>query len=153
LVADFGFRNLLHGVSYQLFDGLFLKEIDLQDLQQGVQTAGQMKPLFQDGHEQVDAQSHPDLGFDGIGRRAEEGLDPQVLLDPLEEQLDLPAQPEDVRNGLCRDRKDVGQEHKVLFCVGLHVGDPPQGLRIGLAGTSCGEHDGLIGTDGLLDRA
>jgi len=153
LVANFGFRNLLHGVSNQLFDGLFLKEIDLQDLQQGVQTAGQMKPLFQYGHKQVDAQSHPDLGFDGIDRRAEEGLDPQVLLDPLEEQLDLPAQPEDVRNGLCRDRKDVGQEHEPLFRFGLHVGDPPQGLRIGLSGTSCGEHDGLIGTDGRLDRA
>ncbi len=153
MVANFGFGYLLHGVSNQLFDGLSLKEIDLQDLQQGVKTAGQMKPLLEDGHKQVDAQRHPDLGFDGIDRRAEEGLDPQVLLDPLEEQLDLPAQPEDVRHGLGRDREDVGQEHEPLFRVGLHVGDPPQGLRIGLAGTGSCEHNGLIGTDGLLDRA
>ena len=153
MVADFGFRILLHGISYQLFDGLFLKEIDLQDLQQGVQTAGQMKPLFQDSHKQVDAKSHPDLDLDGIGRRAEEGLDPQVLLDPLEEQLDLPAQLEDVRHGLCRDREDVGQKHKTLFRFGLHVGYPSQGLWIGLPGAGARENDGLIGTDGFLDRA
>ena len=31
------------------------------------------------------------MGFDGILRDAEEGLDAQVLLDPFEEQLDAPA--------------------------------------------------------------
>jgi len=103
-----------------------------------------MKPFFQNGHKQVDAQSHPDLDLDGIGRRSIEGLDPQVLLDPLEEQLDLPAQLEDVRHGLCRDGEDVGQEHEALFRVGLHVGDPSQGLRIGLSGTGCFAHNGKI---------
>jgi len=112
-----------------------------------------MKSLFQYSYKQVDAKSHPDLDFDGIGRRPEEGLDPQVLLDPLEEQLDLPAQLEDVRRGLCLDREDVGQKHETLFRFGLHVRDPPQGLRIGLPAAGARENDGLIGTDGLLDRA
>jgi len=75
-----------------------------------------------------------------------------VLLDPAEEQLDLPAQLKDVRHGLCRDREDVGQEHEPLFRVGFHVGDAPLGLRIGLSGTGSREHDGLIGMDGFGDR-
>jgi hypothetical protein len=100
LVAYFGFRNLLHGVANQLLDGLSLEEINLQDLQQGMQAAGQMKHLFQDGHKQVDAESQPDLDLDGIGRRSVERLDPQ--LDPLEAQLDLPAQLEDVCAGIVK---------------------------------------------------
>ena len=43
------------------------------------------------GQEQIDAKRDPYLGQDRIGRSSEEGLDLQVLLDPLEEQLDLPA--------------------------------------------------------------
>ena len=39
-----------------------------------------------------------------------------------------------------------------LFRVGLHVEDPPQSLWIGLSETGPCELDGLIGTDGFLDR-
>jgi hypothetical protein len=114
---------MLQSVSNQLLDGLSFKDIDLQDLQQRVKAHGQIEPLFQDGHEQVDADGNPYLGFGGIGRCAIERLNSQVLLDPFEEQLDLPSQLEDIRHGLCRDGKDVGQEHEALFCFGLDVGD------------------------------
>ena len=49
------------------------------------------EPLFHDGHQHVDRHGDPDLGFDGVLGSSIEGLDAQVLLDPLEEQLDLPA--------------------------------------------------------------
>ena len=143
---------MLHGVSNQLLDGLSLEDVDLQDLQQGVKTAGEVEPLFHDGHEQIDAHVHPDLGFDGIGRRSIEGFDSQVLFDPSEEQLDLPTQLEDVRHGLGRDREDVGQKHEALLRFGLHIGNPSQGLRIGLSGAGAREYDGLIGSDGFHDR-
>jgi len=55
------------------------------------------------------------LGLDGIGRRSVEGLGPQVLLDPTEQQLDLPAHLEDVSHGLRRDHENVGQEHEPLL--------------------------------------
>ena len=54
----------------------------------------------------------------GILGGAVEGLDPQVLLDPLEEQLDFPAQLEDVRHGLCRDGEDVGRNTRRFFVSG-----------------------------------
>lgn len=41
--------------------------------------------------QQVHAHGHPDLRQHGIARGAEEGFDLQVLLDPFEEQFDLPA--------------------------------------------------------------
>ena len=41
------------------------------------------------GKEQIDAKSDPDLGQYRIGGSPQEGLDLQVLLDPLEEQFDL----------------------------------------------------------------
>jgi len=67
LVVDFWFRVLLHGVFDELLYGFFLEDIDLQNLQQGMETAGKIEPLFHDRHEQVDADGDPYLCFDGIG--------------------------------------------------------------------------------------
>src|SRR3546814_6766858 len=47
--------------------------------------------LAHDGDQHVDRDGDPDLRLHRIGRSAEERLDAQVLLDPFEEQLDLPA--------------------------------------------------------------
>ena len=41
------------------------------------------------GQEQIDAKRDPDLGQHRVGGSSKEGLDLQVLLDPLEEQFDL----------------------------------------------------------------
>ena len=49
-----------------------------------------MKPFFNDGHQYINGDRNPDLSFHGVLGGPIEGLDPQVLLDPLEEQLDLP---------------------------------------------------------------
>ena len=42
-------------------------------------------------HQQAVDQSDPDLRHDGISGGSEEALDLEILLDPLEEQFDLPA--------------------------------------------------------------
>ena len=49
----------------------------------------QAKPLFEDGKQQVDADGHPNLHFDGIGRGAVEGLNTEMLLDPFEQLNDI----------------------------------------------------------------
>jgi hypothetical protein len=47
----------------------------------------------------VDGHSDPDLSFDGVFGGAEKRFDTKMLFDPLEEQLDLPAQAVELRNG------------------------------------------------------
>lgn len=147
MVADYGFHILFHSVINQLVDGFLLEEIDLEDLQQGVKASGQIEPLFHDGDEQINADSDPDLSFDGIGRGAVEGFDSQVLFDPAEEEFHLPSELEDIGHGFCRNRKDVGQKYETFACLGLHVGNAAQGLRIGLSRSDAGQYDGLIGAD------
>ena len=46
-----------------------------------------MKSLLQDGNQQINADSDPDLGFDGVERCSVKCFDSQMLLDPAEEEL------------------------------------------------------------------
>ena len=50
-----------------------------------------MKLLLDDGDQQVGGHGAPDLRLHCVLAGAQETLDAQVLLDPLEEQLDLPT--------------------------------------------------------------
>ena len=50
-----------------------------------------LKLLFDNGDQHVSGDSAPDLCFHGVLAVADETLDAQILFDPLEEQLDLPA--------------------------------------------------------------
>ena len=49
------------------------------------------EPFLGDGHEEVDAQSDPNLAFHSIDRGSVKRLDPQVLLDPLKKNTHLLA--------------------------------------------------------------
>ena len=74
-----------------------------------------------------------DLGLHGMLARAIERLDPQVLLDPFEEQLDLPAAPVDLGNCKCGQSEVVGQKGEPLLGNGVSVADAAQciGARFG----------------------
>ena len=48
--------------------------------------------LFQEGDEQINGDGTPDRGAHGVGAGAVKGFAAQLLLDPFEEQFDLPAQ-------------------------------------------------------------
>ena len=78
--------------------------------------------------EQVVAHRHPDLGKDGVLRGAQEGLDLEVALDPLEENLDLPAGLVDGRDGGGGQVEDVGEELEIAARLGVKVADEPQGI-------------------------
>ena len=50
-----------------------------------------MHLFFDNGHQHVDSDCNPDLGLDGILGGPIKRFDTKVLLDPFEEDLDLPA--------------------------------------------------------------
>jgi hypothetical protein len=106
-----------------------------------------MKSLLQDGNQQINADSDPDLGFDGVGRCAVKGFDPQMLLDPAEEELHLPALFVNIGDGHGGYGKNIGKVDKTLVCVHVHVGHPAHGLRVGRSGFFAGENNPLIGTE------
>ncbi len=74
-----------------LKEGRFFEDGEAEDLEDCVEAGVEIEAFFEDGHKQVDRHGDPDLSFDGVLGSAIEALDAQVLLDPLEEQLDLPA--------------------------------------------------------------
>ena len=105
-----------------------------------------MKSLLQDGDQKINADSDPDLGFDGVWRCSVKGLDSQMLLDPAEEEFHLPALLVNIGDGYGGNGKNIGQVDKTLLGVHVHVGHPAQGLRIGISGFLVCENNALIGT-------
>jgi len=138
---------VLASIFNYLNNGSFLKNVDLQNLQNCVEVAGEVESLFQDGDQQINADSDPDLGFDGVGRCAVKGFDSQMLLDPAEEELHLPALLVNIGDGFCGNGKDIGQVDKTFVGVQVHVGHPAQGLRVGSSGFLACEKNALIGTE------
>ena len=80
----FGFRKDF--IERDLF-----KRQDRQDLEYRVEWGLDSELLANRRDQHVERDGHPELRLDGILRGAEETLDPQVLFDPLEKQLYLPA--------------------------------------------------------------
>ena len=79
-----------------------------------METLLKLKAFFDDGNEHIDRNRYPYLGFHGVLRRAVETLDSQVLLDPLEEQFNMPAAAVKVGDGHRRKREVVCDEDKGL---------------------------------------
>ena len=73
-----------------------------------------MKLLLDDGDEHIGRDGAPDLRLDGVLAGAQEALDAQVLLDPLEEQFDLPAALVQGSNRQRRQRRVVALEDECL---------------------------------------
>lgn len=83
-------------------------------MQRGIKS----EPLLDDGDEDIGGHRDPDLGFDCVLRGTVEAFDAKVLLDPLEEQLHLPAaaiQRADRERG---QPEVVGEEHELFAGLG-----------------------------------
>ena len=87
-----------------------------------------------DGHQEVDRHGYPDLALHGVLRSAVEAFDPQVLLDPLEEQFHLPALLVEFGDGCCGEREIVGEEHQWTAIGHRFDLDTAQLVRIVLEG-------------------
>ena len=78
----------------------FLEERDREYLEQCVERGVEGEALLDDCDEDVDRDGDPDLGLHCILAGTEEGLDPQMLLDPLEQLNDILP----INNGFLKSR-------------------------------------------------
>ena len=100
--------------------------------------------VFQNGDEEIDGDGAPDLGAHGVGRRAVKGLDAQMLLDPFEEEFDLPATTIELSNGQRWPGEIVGQEDEEFASFGIAIRDAAQRDRIIVLSLQASHHAGLI---------
>ena len=129
--------------------------MDAHNLQDSPKTFGNLMDLFETGHQEVDADRDPDLRLDGVLAGPEERFDAQVLLDPLEEQLDVPAALVERGDGGGREPEMVGQKDEDLAGFQVAEADSSQLGRVELLAAGSFEADNLVTpqTAGSVDRA
>src|SRR6202158_3117399 len=144
LFSDIGNLGLRSGLRKYLNQGDFLEQGDAQNLQHGVEFQVQSQTLAHDGHQHRDGDGRPDLRLHGVLGESVESFDAQVLLDPFEEQLDLPAALIQLRNDECGQGKIVGEKNQLAIGLPIAVADAAKVL--GRAGERKKTHqeDGLV---------
>jgi hypothetical protein len=95
-------------------------------------------------HDQIGADGRPYLCFHSIDALPIEGFDPQILLDPFEEQLDLPATFIILANPGSVTIGNVGQQHNILIVLLVNQTDTPQRFRVTILGLIPCQPDDLI---------
>src|SRR5688572_1947900 len=103
---------------------LFLEEGEAENLQDRMQGRLHVEPLPDDGYEDVDGDCNPHLSLHGVLRGTEECFDSQMLLDPFEEQFDLPATATERRDVCGAEIEMVGEKYEELVIrriVELHA--------------------------------
>ena len=106
------------------------------------------------GEHQIHAKRNPDLRHHGVSAGAQECLDFQVLLNPLEEQLDLPALFVASGNGVRRETEVITQKDISPSGVRIPVNDATQPRQWFAARLGAGQLDALIADQTLrfVDR-
>ena len=80
-----------------------------------------MEAFSEDGNDDVGGNGDPDLRLHRIFGCSIEGLYSEMLLDPLEEQLDLPPTFVEIGDGECRKDKIVGHKNERFFFFDVEV--------------------------------
>ena len=106
-----------------------------------------MKLFFDNSDQYISGDSAPDLCFDSVSAIANETLDAQMLLDPLEEQFDLPSAFVQRRNRQCRQCRVVGQEPQCFAGFWIFEADASELLGIIPRDAQTIECDALITDD------
>ena len=120
----------------------------MQQLDNLSKTLSQFCFEFVEGQEQQRDERNPDLSEHGVSARAKEGLDLQILLDPFEEKLDLPAVMINVADGFSDQMVDVCEENVMFPGLRVPVADSPQRHRA-FFGFGSGKDDHLVGGESL----
>ena len=84
------------------------------------------------------------MGLYRIFGSAAEGLDAEMLLDPFEEQFDLPSAFVELGDGQRRKDEIVGQKNEMLFPFSIEVFYTTEFFGITCQRFGCDQHDGLI---------
>ena len=110
--------------------------------------------LSDDRDEDVGSDGDPDLGLDGVLGSSVERLDAQVLFDPFEEELDLPAGFVELADGQRGQIELIGQEDQALVDLGIEVANASQRVWVIFGSQWTGQQDRLIALEscGLVDR-
>ena len=111
-----------------------------------MKTVGQFQALLGNRDQHISADRDPDLRLDGILAGAKKRLDPKMLLDPLEEQFDLPPLSVEVGDHSGLEREVVGQKSYALAIL-VFDDDPTQSVGIILAGVVNGQNADLVADD------
>jgi hypothetical protein len=72
----------------------------------------QIQAFLHDGYKNINRDGDPDLGLDGIFGGTIKGFYSEMLFDPLEKQLHLPAAAIKIRNRDGGQDEVVGKKHK-----------------------------------------
>ena len=106
-----------------------------------------MELLFDNSDQHVSGDGAPDLRLHSVLAVADETLDAQMLLDPLEEQFHLPATLVQRSNRQCGQDRIVGQKHQCLAGLRVFETDTTQLLGIILRDVVAVQDDTLIAND------
>ena len=109
----------------------------------------QIQFLFDDGDQYINCDGDPDLRLYGVFGKPVKLFDTQVLLDPFEEQFDLPAAFVKLRDCCCRELKIVGKEHQTNVFFGIVVTDAAKFFRVIFAGVKVDQPDRLVALNPL----
>src|ERR1035437_1245160 len=105
-----------------------------------------MQTFFQNGDEQINGDGTPDLGAPRVGAGAIKGFDAQMLLEPFEEQFDLPAATIQLGNGQSWHGEVVGQKDQGFASGGIAIADAAERRGIIVLGIQAGQDHGLVET-------
>ena len=117
----------------QLNQRYFLQAAEADDLQNSVQALTERVFLLRDAQQEVGTDRGPDLDAHAVAVVADETAQTKVLLDPAEEQLDLPATAVDLGDRKRGQMKGIRQEHEREPAFRIEVADTPKGLWVVLA--------------------
>ena len=129
------------------------EEVELEQAQDGLQRQADPHEELEGGEQEREAERDPDLCEDGVARGAEAAPDREILLEPFEEQLDLPALLVDVGDDVGRQIEDAGEED--IGAAGFRAGeaDGAQTRYAQDARPLASEFDRVIEADGAAARA
>lgn len=130
----------------EFIERCFLKKANAQNLQNTVQTLAQFQLLANDGNQNVNTDGDPDLGLHGVDRGSIETANPQVLLDPLEEQFDLPSALVELGDGEGWQSKMIGQKNQMSLLLDIEEVDASQTFRIISLRVEASQSSNLVGT-------
>jgi hypothetical protein len=137
-------QSLQFRVRKELRQRRFVERADAQDLENGEQARLNFELLSDDRPQHVNAHRDLQLRAHRVGRRAIKRLDPQMLFDPFEEQLDAPAQAVEARPRQRGQAEMVGQKYQRPLLLHVVETHPPQFVGIGLGRVEAGQRNGLI---------
>ena len=115
-----------------LQNGCFFEKRHAQNLQNCVETHIQTKFFPNHCDQHISTDRGPNLCFQSIRACADECLDSQMLLDPLEKEFHLPTAAIQLGNCVCWQGKVVGQKNQPFLCLRVQESDATQTIGISL---------------------